>query len=85
MPIKFKLDILSTLKAHGYNTNRLRKEKLLSEGVIQSLRDGRTISLQNLSRICALLQAQPGDLMEYVPDPSESAEQPTEKITEQQP
>jgi len=66
MPIKYKLDILSALKEAGYNTNRLRKEKLLSEGVIQALRENKYISLQNISKICKLLDCQPGDLLEYV-------------------
>ena len=39
MPIAYKKNILSELKKHGYNTNRLRKENLLAEGVIQSLRE----------------------------------------------
>ena len=69
MPIQYKTDILSSLKDAGYNTNRLRKEKLLSEGVIQALREGKYISLQNVSKICELLNCQPGDLMEYVKDP----------------
>lgn len=68
MPIKYKRDILSSLKDVGYNTNRLRKEKLLSEGVIQALREKRYISLQNISRICGLLNCQPGDILEYWED-----------------
>ena len=32
MPVVYKIDILAALKDAGYNTNRLRKEKLLSEG-----------------------------------------------------
>ena len=66
MPIQYKIDILAALKAAGYNTTRLRKEKLLSEGMIQSLRENKYISLQNLSKICELLDCQPGDLIEYV-------------------
>lgn len=65
MPITYKLDILAALKEAGYNTNRLRKEKLLSEGVIQALRESKYISLQNISKICELLNCQPGDLLEY--------------------
>lgn len=72
MPIIYKIDILAALKEAGYNTNRLRKEKLLSEGVIQSLRENKYIALQNISKICELLDCQPGDLMEYVKE--ESAE-----------
>lgn len=66
MPITYKQDILAALKEAGYNTNRLRKEKLLSEGVIQALREDKYISLQNVSKICELLNCQPGDLLEYV-------------------
>ena len=66
MPIQYKVDILAALKEAGFNTNRLRKEKLLSEGVIQALRENRYVSMQNLSKICELLNCQPGDLMEYV-------------------
>lgn len=66
MPIIYKTDILTALKEAGYNTNRIRKEKLLSEGVLQSLREKKYISMENLSRVCALLECQPGDLIEYV-------------------
>ena len=67
MAIVYKIDILDALKSKGYNTNRLRKEKLLSESVIQGLRENRYITLTNISTICALLECQPGDLLEYVP------------------
>ena len=70
MPIQYKIDILAALKEAGYNTTRLRKEKLLSEGMIQSLRENKYISLQNLSKICELLDCQPGDLIEYVKEES---------------
>ena len=67
MAIVYKLDILDALKSKGYNTNKLRKEKLLSESVIQGLRENRYITLPNISTICSLLECQPGDLLEYVP------------------
>ena len=37
MPIEYKIDILSELKAAGYSTYRLRKEKLLGEATMQDL------------------------------------------------
>ncbi len=66
MPIKFKIDVISALKRAGYNTNTIRKEKLLSEGTLQSLRNGKYISMGAISKICKLLNCQPGDIMEYV-------------------
>jgi putative transcriptional regulator len=72
--LRYKMDILSALKEAGYNTNRLRKEKLLAEGVIQSLREGKYIALQNIDKICCLLDCQPADLLEYVKEPTEDAQ-----------
>lgn len=66
MSIIYKFDVLQALKENGYNTNKLRKEKLLAEGVIQSLREGKSISFVNLDKLCQLLNCQPGDILEYV-------------------
>jgi putative transcriptional regulator len=68
MPLRYKIDILQALKEKGYNTNTLRKDKLISEGVIQSLRENKPISWSNISKVCELLQCQPGDIIEYVED-----------------
>lgn len=68
MSLRFKVDILEELKRKGINTNKLRKEKLLSEGVIQALREKKPISWANISKICEMLHCQPGDIMEYVPE-----------------
>ena len=71
MPIRYKLEILPLLKAAGYNTTKLRREKLLSESTIQALRCGKMVSVDNISRICAMLNCQPGDIMEYVEEAGE--------------
>lgn len=65
MPLLYKIDIIAALKKSGYNTTRLRKEKLLAEGVIQSLRENKPISWSNISKICELLNCQPGDILEF--------------------
>ena len=67
MPVKYKIDVLAALKAAGFNTNRIRKEKLLSESTLQRLRGGELVSGENLGRLCKLLNCQPGDILEYVP------------------
>ena len=65
MPIKYKLDVLSALKAKGYSTYKIRKEKILSESTIQAFRRGDLVSLDNIARVCELLNCQPGDILEY--------------------
>ena len=66
MPLIYKIDILAALKDAGYNTTKLRKDKLLSESTIQKFRTGQIISPENLATLCELLHCQPGDLIEYV-------------------
>lgn len=68
MPVTYKIDVIAALKSAGYNTNTIRKEKLLSEGTLQSLREGKYISMDAISKICKLLNCQPGDIIEYVDD-----------------
>lgn len=68
MSLRYKFDVLNALKAAGYNTNIMRKNKLLSEGAIQALREGSPISWASIDKICTMLNCQPGDLMEYVED-----------------
>lgn len=62
----YKFDILEALKNNGYNTSRLRKEKLLGENAIQSLRRGEIVGIIALEKICKILDMQPGSIIEYV-------------------
>lgn len=64
--LTYKIDVLETLKESGYNTTRLRKEKLLGENAIQSLRRGEMVGIIALEKICALLDMQPANIIKYV-------------------
>lgn len=61
----YKFDVLEALKEAGYNTTRLRKEKLLGENAIQSLRCGKIVGIIALEKICKLLDMQPGNIIKY--------------------
>lgn len=65
MPIVYKIDILAELKEKGYSTYKLRRDKLLAESTIQTIRSGGLVSWENIARICALLNCQPGDILEF--------------------
>lgn len=66
MPLKYKVDVLAALKEKGYNTNRIRTEGLLSQSTLQKFRNNQGVSWENLETLCALLECQPGDLIEYI-------------------
>ena len=62
----YKFDVLENLKESGYNTTRLRKEKLLGENAIQSLRRGEMVGIIALEKNCKLLDMQPENVIKYV-------------------
>ncbi len=73
MALQFKVNILEALKGKGYTTYKLRKDNILSQSTLQKLREGKGLAWENIERLCALLDCQPGDLMEYVKEtPDES-------------
>ena len=70
--LRYKVNILAELKAAGYSSYRLRKEKVLAEGTLQKMRSGNiAIALESLGVICDILRCQPGDLVEWVPNEDE--------------
>lgn len=68
MAIKYKIDIIADLKSKGFSTYRIRKEKLIGESTLQKIRTGELVSWENIDTICTLLQCQPGDILEQVPE-----------------
>lgn len=65
MSFIYKTDILKTLKANGYNTNRIRKEKIIGESMLQKLRNGEMVSWGVLDKICTLLECDVGDIIQH--------------------
>ena len=66
MPIVYKIDVLAALKEAGYNTTKIRKDKIMGEAMLQKLRSGQMVSWATLETLCELLNCQPADLIEYV-------------------
>lgn len=66
MPVQYKIDVLAALKEAGYNSTRIRREKLIGESMLQKIREGKMVSWATFETICSLLDCQPGDLIEYI-------------------
>jgi len=66
--LKYKIDVLQSLKNIGFSTYKLRKDKLLGEATIQKMRNSELISWENINIICSLLNCQPGDLIIFERD-----------------
>ena len=59
----------SLLSEKGYTTYKIRRAQILSANTWANMKDGKSIKTETIDRLCALLGCQPGDLMEYLPDP----------------
>lgn len=68
MPIKYKIDIIEALKEKGYTSYRIRMEKIIGERQMQQIRNGEVVSVACLTKLCELLDCQPGDILEYIPE-----------------
>ena len=66
MAIRYKVDIMASLKEKGYSSTKIREDKLIGQSYLQQIRHGELVSWKTLDTICALLECQPGDLVEYV-------------------
>lgn len=48
---RYKVDILKALADHGYNTSKLRKDKIMSQATMQNIRQGKGITTDTINTI----------------------------------
>lgn len=72
--VTYRMDIIDHLKDAGYNSTRIRKEGILSQSVLQRIREGAAPSLSTVNKLCKLLNCQPGQLLVYTPDREDVSE-----------
>ncbi len=71
--LRYKMNVLTALKEAGYTTGRIRNEKIMGEQMLQKIRKGDEMpSWGTIETLCKLLNCQPGDIVEYVPEKEEA-------------
>ncbi len=68
MALRYKIDVMAALKEKGYTSTKIREEKLLGQSYLQQIRHRELVSWKTIDVLCKLLQCQPGDIIEYIPD-----------------
>lgn len=64
-------DVFPRLKAAGFSTYVLLRQKLISQKTLTAIRRNEPINTKSIDVICRLAKCQPGDIMEYQEDPAE--------------
>lgn len=66
--LKYKINILESLKEAGYNTYYLKVNNIFGQQTLSNIRSGKIVGPKTLDQICSLLKCQPGDILEWVED-----------------
>jgi DNA-binding Xre family transcriptional regulator len=66
MPVKYD-KLFALMKERGINKRYLRTHGIHAAVVDKLIKSG-TIDTTTIGKLCSLLNCQPGDIMEYVPD-----------------
>lgn len=64
--LKYKIDVIEELKEAGYNSTRILKEGIISQGAMQKLRNNEMVGIKSLEKLCEILDMQPGNIIKYV-------------------
>ena len=68
MPLEYSIDVLAALKEAGYSQAFMRKERILPGSVVTRIRNHEPIKWVTIEKICELLNCQPSDFLEYIPE-----------------
>lgn len=60
--------LLDQMKIKELTTYKIRKYNIISQSALSAIQHGGNITMDTLDRLCAALDCQPGDLLEYIPD-----------------
>lgn len=72
---RYRIDVMKELAEMGYNTARLRHEKLLAQKTMTDIRAGVVVGINALDTLCRLLDLQPGQIIRWYPDDDAKDEQ----------
>lgn len=65
--LEYKIDVISELGKVGINTTVAKKTGIFGQETMKKFKTGDTsISLENLNRLCCVLEMQPRDIIKFI-------------------
>lgn len=65
MAIKYD-KLLTLLQEKGLTSYTMKKDNVIGQATFKKIKEGGDIVTRTIAKLCALLECQPGDIMEYV-------------------
>ena len=67
MPIVYG-KLLNLMKQKGITTYTIRQNNIIGQATLTKIKNGGDIDTRTIAKFCELLDCQPGDILEYVPN-----------------
>ena len=67
MSIKYD-KLLALMEKKGVNSYTVKKDNLIGQATFKKIKQGGDIDTRTIAKLCALLDCQPGDILEYAPN-----------------
>lgn len=66
MPIIYD-KLLKLMQEKGLTSYKIKQEKIIGQATLKKIKEGGDIDTRTISKLCEVLDCQPGDILEYVP------------------
>lgn len=70
MPIVYD-KLLKKMDEQGITSYTIKKDNVIGQATFKKIKEGGDIDTRTISKLCKLLNCQPGDILEYVEDENE--------------
>lgn len=65
MPIKYD-KLIKMMQAAGITSYTIKRDKIIGQATYKKIMEGGDIDTRTITKLCKVLNCQPGDIMEYV-------------------
>lgn len=63
----YKIDVVQAMSDKGYNSYRLKKDNLMSQGTLTKLKNKENVTIKTLNDVCCILRCDISDIIEIKP------------------
>ena len=63
----YKIDVVQALADKGYNSYKIKKDNIMSQGTLKKLKNKENVTLDTLNTVCCLLRFDIGDIIRIEP------------------
>ncbi len=67
MPIKYD-KLIAIMRENGVTSYTIKRDKVIGQATYKKIMEGGDIDTRSIAKLCELLNCQPGDILEYVPE-----------------